>query len=159
MRRIRIILLAFSIGICFLAGGIGSLFTFSAIPAWYAALQKPFFNPPNWLFGPVWSTLYFLMGVSLYLILNKKSQKKEKRQGLAYFFVQLFLNALWSIIFFGFHLPVFAFLEIIILWIMIFFTIKYFLKVVKTAGWLLIPYLAWVSFAGLLNLSIAILNR
>ena len=158
MARIKVIPLIASIGVCFSAAALGSAFTISAIDTWYTTLQKPFFNPPNWIFGPVWTLLYLLMGISLYLVWVTKTDKKEKRQGIIFFFVQLALNVLWSIIFFGLKSPSVAFVEIIFLWIAIFLTTKNFLQVSKSAGWLLIPYLVWVSFASILNLSVAIMN-
>lgn len=145
-----------SIIICELAGIIGTPFTISAIPNWYASLEKPFFSPPNFIFGPVWTILYFLMGVSLYLIWNSKS--KNKTHALKLFFAQLCLNAFWSIIFFGLENPLLAFGEIILLWITIILTIKAFSKISKSAAYLLIPYIVWVSFAMILNLFIVILN-
>lgn len=151
MGKIDVPKLILSIGVCLGAGGLGSLFTFSAIPTWYATLNKPFFSPPNWLFGPVWTILYILMGVSLYLVWTK-----EKVPSV--FWVQLILNALWSIIFFGLKNPTFGLIDIIALWIAIFLTIKAFYKINKLAGNLLLPYLAWVTFATILNLSIVILN-
>lgn len=152
--------LALSIALPFLAGAIGSIFTFSAIPTWYQTLNKPFFNPPNWVFGLVWTLLYVLMGISLYLVWNIKTgkEKKDKKQAYHYFGIQLGLNALWSIIFFGFHSPDLALSEIIFLWIAIFWTIKTFYQFSKIASYLLIPYLAWVSFATILNLFIVRFN-
>ncbi len=139
-----------------LTGFVGSYFTLTSINTWYQALNKPFFNPPNFLFGPVWTILYILMGISLYLILISKSKKKDL--AVKVFFVQLFLNLLWSFIFFGFQNPFLALLEIIALWFAIFVTIRLFLPISKTAGYLLIPYILWVSFALILNLSIVLLN-
>lgn len=141
----------------FLAGGIGSIFTFEAIPTWYAALNKPFFNPPNFVFGPVWTTLYAFQGIALYLFWNSK-KKVKKDKGFKFFFAQLLLNALWSIIFFGMKLPLLAFVEIGVLWTFIFLMIREFKKFDKTASYLMYPYLAWVSFAAVLNLYIVILN-
>lgn len=157
--KIKILPLILSVGVSFLAAGIGSAFTTSAIDTWYTTLQKPFFNPPNWIFGPVWTLLYLMMGISLYIVWNTKTHTKERRQGLSLFFVQLAFNVLWSILFFGLKSPTAAFVCIILLWLAIFLTIKNFLQKSKAAGWLLIPYIAWVSFAAVLNLSIVILNR
>jgi tryptophan-rich sensory protein len=140
-----------SIGICLGAGVLGSVFTVSAIPDWYVTLNKPFFSPPNFVFGPVWTILYILMGISLYLVWTKRGVPTV-------FWVQLALNALWSIIFFGLKNPLLAFVEIIILWLAILLTTKSFYKINKLAANLLIPYLAWVTFATILNLSIVILN-
>ena len=159
MTKIKVIPLIFSIGVCFLAAGVGSVFTTSVIDTWYATLNKPFFNPPNWIFGPVWTLLYLMMGISLYTFWNTKINAKERRQGLSLFFVQLVLNVLWSMLFFGLKSPIGAFIGIIVLWLAIYLTIRKFLEVSKLAGWLLIPYLAWASFATILNLSTVFLNR
>lgn len=139
------------------AGILGSIFTVSSIPTWYATLAKPSFSPPNFVFGPVWTTLYALMGISFYLVWVSKA--KSKQHAVRLFFIQLCLNAIWSIIFFGLKNPGLAFLEIIALWVAIFLTIKAFRKISKNASDLLYPYIAWVSFASILNLSIWILNR
>jgi len=148
--------LVLSIIIPQLAGGIGALFTTSSIPTWYASIQKPSFNPHNWIFGPVWTTLFLLMGISLFLVWNEKSKLKKK--AITFFGVQLGLNTIWSILFFGLHSPLLAFIEIILLWIAILFTIIYFSKISKTSAYLLVPYILWVSFAAVLNLSILLLN-
>ncbi len=141
-----------------LAGLIGSVFTISAIPAWYASLEKPSFSPPNWIFGPVWITLYFLMGLSVYLVWQKIKENKKAKAGLALFWLQLFFNAVWSIIFFGLQSPGWAFVEIIFLWLAIVLTIIAFSKVSRLAALLLIPYILWVTFAAYLNYSIWTLN-
>ena len=159
MTKIKVLPLILSVGVCFLAAGIGSVFTTSAIDTWYTTLQKPFFNPPNWIFGPVWTLLYLMMGISLYIVWNTKNHANERRQGLKFFFVQLAFNVLWSMLFFGLKSPIAAFIVIIILWLAIYLTIRKFLRVSEFAGRLLMPYLAWVSFATILNLSIIILNR
>lgn len=140
--------------ICQLAGIVGSIFTFDSLTTWYATLNKPFFQPPNWLFGPVWIILYTLMGISLYWILNKKKNKKA----LKIFSVQLILNAVWSIIFFGMKNTLFAFFEIILLWIFILWMIMEFYKLDKKSAYILVPYLVWVSIAAILNLSVYLLN-
>jgi tryptophan-rich sensory protein len=149
--------LVISIIICQLAGMIGSVFTMPAIPGWYANLNKPSFSPPNWLFGPVWILLYTLMGISLYLVWNQKGSVGTKT-ALIFFAVQLGLNTLWSLIFFGLRLPLAAFLEILVLWLFILLTILKFFPISKVAAYLLIPYLLWVSFASLLNFYIFRLN-
>ncbi len=142
--------LILSIGLCLGAGVLGSVFTSSSIPTWYATLNKPFFSPPNWVFAPVWTILYILMGVSLYLVIcNMRNVIRSK--AVTIFGIQLILNVAWSIIFFGFKNPVLAFVDIVALWIAIVLTIKSFTKINKLAGNLLIPYLFWVSFASLLN--------
>ena len=158
MTKIKVLPLILSVGVSFLAAGIGSVFTTSAINTWYTTLQKPFFNPPNWIFGPVWTLLYLMMGISLYLVWVTKTDKKERRQGITFFFIQLVLNVLWSILFFGLQSPAAALIGIIVLWFAILLTIKNFLQISKPAGRLLMPYLAWVSFATILNLSIVFLN-
>lgn len=140
----------------FIAGGIGSYFTFSEITSWYSTLEKPFFTPPNWVFGPVWTLLYILMGMAFYLVWQTKKGKKVL--AYKYYFSQLLLNTLWSIVFFGLHQPVWAFVLILFLWFAIFQTITQFLRIHKLAGQLLYPYIAWVSFASLLNLGIVVLN-
>lgn len=152
--------LVFYIGICLGAGFLGSFFTVSAIPTWYATLNKPSFSPPNWVFGPVWTILYVLMGISLYLVWQKRNPSTSVRTKGAptVFWIQLFLNAAWSIIFFGMKNPILALVDIIALWVTIVLTIKSFNRINKLAGSLLIPYLLWVSFATLLNLSIVLLN-
>ena len=148
------VLIAFVIA-CNLAGAIGSIFTFSAIPTWYAMLQKPSFSPPNWVFGPVWTALYILMGVSAYLAWK---QGRKAAFALRIFGVQLFLNALWSILFFGMRSPALGFAGIVPLWLSIAYCIKLFWRLDRRAAYLLLPYIAWVSFASLLNLAIWALN-
>ena len=141
-----------------LAGFIGAFFTTPAIPGWYAQLTKPSFNPPSWIFGPVWTTLYIMMGVSLYLIWSKGYKKQSIKLAINLFFVHLALNSLWSIAFFGLKNLALALLVITVLWLMIVFLIKLFWEINKKASYLLFPYLAWVSFASLLNFSIWRLN-
>ena len=158
MKIKNIVKLIVAIVICQMAGVIGSLFTTPAISTWYATIQKPWFTPPNWLFGPVWITLFTLMGISLYLVWNKGLKNKEARLSLFMFFVQLVLNSFWSILFFGLKTPFYAFIEIIILWVAIAITIFKFYKISKYAGLILIPYIAWVSIALTLNMYVWILN-
>jgi len=147
-----------SIVICQLAGILGSIFTAPAIPTWYASLEKPFFVPPSWTFSVVWTILYLLMGIALYLIWKKGWEKRDVRTAIGVFGIQLFLNFLWSLLFFGFQSPLLGLIEIIFLWIAIVATIWLFYKISRAAGLLLIPYLIWVSFAALLNYNIFILN-
>lgn len=144
--------------ICQFAGLIGSVFTASSLESWYFLLEKPSFNPPSWVFFPVWTLLYTLMGVSLYLVWEHGLQQKEVKTGVFLFFSQLGLNTLWSLLFFGLKSPSYAFLEIIILWVAILLTIIQFWKISKSASLLLIPYILWVSFAALLNYQIWALN-
>ncbi len=141
-----------------LAGIIGAVFTTSAIPTWYATLARPEFSPPNWIFGPVWTMLYALMGIAAFLIWQKGFSRKDVKIALSIFLVQLILNTLWSIIFFGLQNPGAAFVEIMFLWLAILATIIAFTKVSKPGAWLLVPYILWVTFAGYLNYSIWILN-
>ena len=145
-----------SLLICLGAGGIGSLFNISAIPTWYATINKASFNPPNWAFAPAWTILFILMAIALYLVWSSKA--KNIKNAMIIFSIQLVLNILWSAIFFGLKSPALAFAEIIILWIAIFVNIIYFYRVNKTAGYLLIPYLIWVTFASSLNYYAWILN-
>lgn len=144
--------------VCQITGVVGSIFTRPSIPTWYSSLQKPDFTPPDWLFAPVWITLYTLMGISAYLVWNKGFENKNIKISLFIFAVQLLLNALWSFLFFGLHSPLYAFIEIIILWIAIAIVILYFLKISLPSGFLLLPYLLWVSFAVVLNFYIMKLN-
>lgn len=153
----KIIKLLFLIIICEGVGFLGTIFTIPSIQGWYMTLQKAPFNPPSFLFGPVWTALYFIMAVALFLVLQKKL-KKQRNFLIILFSVQLVLNFFWSVIFFGLHLPLAAFIEIIFLWISIALLIVDFWKYSKTAAMLLVPYLLWVSFASILNLSVALLN-
>lgn len=140
------------------AGAIGSIFTMPMIPNWYAALNKPAFSPPNWIFAPVWTTLFVLMGIALYLVLEKGFEKKGVKKAVACFGAQLGLNVIWSFLFFGLMSPFLAFVEIIFLWAAIALTIKSFYPLSKKAAWLLIPYICWVSFAAFLNFAVWMLN-
>lgn len=158
IKRPNNFLLLISIIVCELVGILATPFTISSIPTWYAMLNKPPFSPPNWIFGPVWTLLYFLMGIALYLIWVNGINKQKIKTAIVFFVIQLLLNFLWSVIFFGFHQPVLALIEIIILWFAIFMTMMKFLPISRSAGYLLLPYFLWVSFAALLNLSIVMLN-
>ena len=147
-----------------LAGLVGSFFTSSAISSWYVTLQKPSFNPPNWLFGPAWILLYILMGISIYLVWSSYAKDSERqsrnktRSALIIFWIHLIFNASWSIVFFGFKNPGLALVNIIIIWLLIIILMIKFWKINKWATYLLIPYLLWVSFASMLNYSIWQLN-
>ncbi len=147
-----------AIAVCLLAGLIGSVFTTPAIPTWYAALVKPALNPPAWVFGPVWTVLYILMGIALYLVWSKGWEQKNVQVATAIFAVQLALNVLWSYFFFGLQAPFFALIEIVLLWIAILMTIGAFHRVSVPAAVLLVPYFLWVSFAAYLNYGIYALN-
>ncbi|MDD2732281.1 MAG: tryptophan-rich sensory protein [Candidatus Pacebacteria bacterium] len=144
--------------VCEIAGIIGSFFTAPNISGWYNSLNKPSIAPPNWVFAPVWVFLYFLMGVSFYLVWIKGFKTKESKKAGFLFSIQLLLNILWSVVFFGLKSPLFAFLEIIILWVFISMTIVNFLKISRIAGLLLVPYIIWVSFAAVLNFFLWIIN-
>ncbi len=178
-----------SVGVCELAGIVGTLFTAPAISSWYATLEKPALSPPNWIFGPVWIALYFLMGVSLYLVWaafvrgatasqgpkNVKGEEGKKlwnplsdklwrgswreENAVAIFFVQLGLNILWPILFFGLKLSGVAFIELLMLWVAIAYTIVNFYRISKPAAIVLVPYLLWITFAAYLNYALFVLNR
>jgi len=150
--------LIISILICQLAGVIGSVFTAPSITTWYATLEKPSFNPPGWVFAPAWTTLFLLMGIALYIIWNRGLENEKVKLAVIIFAVQLILNILWSILFFGLKFPFLAFLEIILLWLVILVNIVKFYNISKPAGLLLMPYIVWVSFAVILNFFIFRLN-
>lgn len=160
MNTQKLIRLIVSIAICQAAGIIGSVFTVSAIPTWYAGISKPAFAPPNWIFAPVWTTLFLLMGIALFLVWERYLEKKGKEEKIAIsvFGVQLGLNILWSVLFFGLRSPFLAFIEIIVLWVFIALSIMKFYMISKNAAYLLVPYILWVSFAAFLNYSIWIIN-
>lgn len=148
-----------SVLICEGAGLIGSLFTRPSIAGWYAGLTKPSFSPPNWLFAPVWTALYAMMGVAAYLVYEKRGQRPDVRKALAFFAVQLVVNVLWSIVFFGAHSLLGGVAVILLLWVLILVTILRFSKISKAAAYLLVPYFLWVSFATALTIAFAALNR
>lgn len=154
--------LIISLSIPLVAGLIGSLFTMPVIDTWYASLNKPFFNPPSWVFAPAWIILYVMMGIAAFLVWKKAAgfgwKDNQIAVALIIFDIQLMLNLLWSVLFFGWQSPFFAFLEIILLWFAILVTILKFKKIEKRAAYLMIPYLLWVSFAAVLNYSIMVLN-
>lgn len=140
-------------------GIIGSIFTIPSIPIWYANLIKPWFNPPSWLFSPVWTTLYILMGSAAFLVWQTKTKTKSlKNTALTLYFIQLVLNSVWSYLFFGLKNPGLAFFEIVILLLTIIATTYYFWKIYRPAAYLMLPYIAWVTFATILNSSIWLLN-
>jgi len=154
-----ILKLILSILASFAAGGIGSFFTFKAIPTWYAGLKKPRFTPPNRAFGPVWTTLYILMGVSVFLVWQKGLATDGVLLAFVLFWIQLAMNAIWSIIFFGMKSKGGGVITIVVLWLLILTTIVSFFRVSVWAGVLLIPYIVWVSIASYLNVGVWILNR
>lgn len=181
MKYNKLVKLLTSIIVCEFAGFLGTIFTRPEIGIWYESLKKPFFNPPKWLFGPVWTILYILMGISLYLVWSKNWMPKnkvvlkgskpwnplskkflsgswQKANIILIFSVQLALNVLWTMLFFGMHATGLAFFELLMLWFAIIFTIINFYRVSKTSAILLLPYILWVSFAMLLNYFVWILN-
>jgi len=159
MKNNKIIIYAFTIGISLIAGIIGMLFNSLSLKTWYLFLNKPFFNPPNWIFAPVWLILFILMGISLGLILdNKKIKIKEKADAVFIFTIQLVFNIAWSMFFFALRNPMLGFMDIILLWLAIIANMLYFQKLNKISARLLFPYFLWVSFASILNYSIWMLN-
>jgi len=154
METTNLFKLLIAIGVSLGAGVIGSFFTAPSIASWYVTLSKPTFTPPAWVFGPVWTTLFVLMGIAAFLVWKKGWGRVDVKIALGIFIGQLVLNTLWSIIFFGLHAPGAALIEIIFLWFAILGTIVAFAKISKLAAWLLVPYILWVTFAGYLNFSI-----
>ncbi|MDA6070517.1 tryptophan-rich sensory protein [Flavobacterium sp. AC] len=156
----KIVKIVIALFICLMVGYSASTVTRPSVESWYPTLIKPIFNPPNWIFMPVWTMLYILMAVAAGLVWDKiKEQNQEVKVALGFFLIQLTLNAIWSYIFFGLKNPMLALIEIALLWLMIYETYLKFTKINKTAGYLLIPYMAWVAFAGILNASIWWLNK
>lgn len=154
---IRIILCVI---ICLAVGYLSSIVTQSSIKTWYPTITKPSFNPPNWVFAPVWTLLYIMMGIAAGMVWNKLDTNKELvKKALSFFIIQLLLNALWSYLFFGLKNILLASIEIVLLWLIIYETYHIFKQVDKRASYLLIPYLAWVGFATILTGSIFWLNR
>lgn len=151
--------LVLSIAVSQSAGLIGAFFTTPSISGWYQTLAKPELAPPNWIFAPVWTTLFLLMGIAAFLIWKVGLSRKGVKAALGLFVFQLVLNTLWSIIFFGAQSPGWALLEVVFLWLAILATLISFWKLSRAAGVLILPYLLWVSFAIYLNYSIFILNR
>ncbi len=155
LNRSDLIRFVASVVFCEAAGIVGSVFTISAIPSWYAALQKPWFTPPNWLFAPVWLVLYFLMGVALYMLWGKG---RQSRAALIAFGIQLVLNVAWSAVFFGAHELFYGFAVIAALWLAILATVAFCYRVSRSAAALLIPYVLWVTIASALNYYVWVLN-
>ncbi len=146
-----------SILIVFLAGAVGTVFTLKEITGWYAYLPKPSWTPPNWAFGPIWSTLYVLMGISLFLIWREGLNRKDVQIAVIVFAVQLAINVIWSLVFFGTHNIFGGLILVLILWVAILINIIVFYRISKPAGLILIPYIVWVSIASYLNYSVLIL--
>ena len=155
-KTLKIVLL---VVLCVTLGYLSGMVTRESITSWYPTLEKPFFNPPNWIFAPVWTLLYIMMGIAAGLIWTSGAEQKKVNRALGFFAIQFGLNTLWSYLFFGLQNPLLALVEVLLLWLMIFETYNQFKRIKKTAGFLLIPYLAWVSFATILNASIWWLNK
>lgn len=150
--------LIISLLIPLLVGAVSAYFTTSSVDTWYQTINKPSFNPPNYIFAPVWTVLYILMGIALFLVWNSRAEKVVKSNAIYLFGFQLLLNFLWSFIFFNQHHFLGALIDIILLWIVIVLTIKSFGKIKPQAAWLMLPYLLWVSFAIVLTYSVWRLN-
>jgi benzodiazapine receptor len=144
--------------LCELAGGLGAIATASGVRDWYPTLIKPSWTPPSAVFGPVWLVLYAMMGIALGLVWAKGLETKREKRAIAWFGTQLALNVLWSVVFFGFRSPAWGYIVIILLWLSIAATIWLFSKISRLAGWLLAPYLLWVTFASTLNFNILTIN-
>lgn len=152
--------IAIVVVICLVVGYVSGMVTRASITTWYPTLIKPSFNPPNWIFAPVWTSLYIMMGIAAGLVWNQITTHKEAvTKALQFFTIQLVLNALWSYLFFGLHNLILATIEVVLLWLMIFETYSQFAKINKMASYLMLPYLAWVSFASVLTASIWWLNQ
>ena len=141
-----------------MVGGVSGFFTAGSIEGWYITLNKPWFNPPNWIFGPVWTLLYLMMGIAFFLIWKSDAPADAKRIAIRVYFVQLALNFAWSLIFFYMEQPGWALVDILLMWVAIFWTILAFGKISSASAWLLVPYICWVSFAMALNFAIWKLN-
>ena len=150
--------LIISIAVPLAIGALGAYFTSESVNGWYTTLNKPSFNPPNWLFAPVWTTLYILMGIAFYLIWQHHTKLEKRYTSYTYYWLQLTLNFLWTFLFFGQKNIGLALLDIVLLFIMIAGTIMSFRKISKTAAWLLAPYICWVAFAMALNFALWKLN-
>lgn len=155
----KILQLVVAILIAQSAGIIGSIFTAPAIPEWYAQLEKPDFQPPDWIFGPVWVTLYTLIGIASYVIWRKRAEKPAAGKALFVYALHLSVNALWPVLFFGLREPGWAMVGIVLLWVMIAWVMQLFYRVDRRAAYLMIPYLLWVSYAALLNYAIWQMNK
>jgi len=147
-----------SILIVFFAGAVGTVFTLKEITTWYVTLPKPAWTPPNWVFGPVWSFLYVLMGIALFLVWREGLDRRDVQIAITVFAVQLVINVVWSLVFFGTHNIAGGLIMVIILWISILINIIVFYRISKPAGLILVPYIIWVSIASYLNYSVFILN-
>lgn len=155
----KYIKIVITVAICLTVGYLSSIVTQESIETWYPTIKKPSFNPPNWIFAPVWTMLFVLMGIAAGLVWDKYDENKELvKKGMLFFGIQLFFNALWSYLFFGLHNLLLASIEIILLLLLIFETYLIFKKLDKKISFLLIPYMLWVGFATILTITIYILN-
>jgi translocator protein len=154
----NVIKLIIAIAIPLVVGAVSGFFTTTEIPGWYQTINKPSWNPPSWIFAPVWTTLYVLMGIALYLVWKAEADPIMKKTAIAFFAIQLVFNFFWSFIFFNQHLPGWALVDIIVMWLFILLTIFTFAGINTIAAWLLVPYISWVSFASILNYTIWKLN-
>ena len=148
-----------SVSVCVATGFLGSFATMDSVNTWYADLSRPSFTPPDWAFGVVWPILYVMMGISAFMIWNKGLSSRQVKVALGLFILQLVLNGLWTPIFFGLHMIALALVEIVLLWVAILMTILSFWRISKSATFLLLPYIVWVSFAVVLNAALWFLNR
>lgn len=144
--------------ICEAVGIVSGLLTQNEMTTWFSSLNKPSWNPPAYLFGPVWTTLYLLMGISLWLVWKSNAPETQKLRAELTFALQLFLNFMWSILFFNIHSPALAFVDIVLMIVAILMTIGRFARISRLAAWLLVPYLMWVCFATVLNYRIWAMN-
>ena len=151
--------LLISVGVPVGVGAIAGLFTATGVNSWYQTIEKPTWQPPGWVFGPVWTVLYILMGIAFYLVWKSNAAPKLKRMAITLWIIQLVFNFLWSFIFFTRHQIDWALAEILVLWFFILLTILYFGRINKVAAWLMVPYISWVSFASLLTFTIYELNK
>ena len=151
--------LVIAILLCEFTGILSAFVSQTSNNEWFLSLNKPSWNPPSYLFAPVWTFLYLLMGISLWLVWKSKVPEHKKKQACLVFAVQLFLNFWWSILFFRFHSPGIAFIDIVLMIVMILATIFAFARISRAAAWLLVPYISWVCFAAILNYTIWSMNR
>lgn len=158
MEKKSIVRLVVSVALPLAVGGVASFFTASSVSTWFKSLNKPFFNPPAWLFGPVWTTLYIMMGIAFFIIWDSKAKDIIKQRAMKIYFIQLFFNFTWSFVFFYAQQPGWAVVNIVLLWLLIALTIFWFSRISKAAAWLLVPYILWVTFATALNYAIWQLN-
>ncbi len=158
MNQKSIVRLVISIALPLAVGGVASFFTASSVQSWFVTLNKPSFNPPSWLFAPVWTTLYILMGIAFFLVWESKANELIKKRAMKVYFMQLFFNFTWSFVFFYAQQPGWAVVNIVLLWLLISITIFWFSRISKIAAWFMLPYILWVTFATALNYAIWRLN-